>query len=115
MNSDPLASLVTRYWEAESASRSPRRDERVRVMSWGGDLYRIDEEVEAVMRQPEWADQFLLAALNHPERPEDDWVVAWLGSTLEDAIRGGDTQLLERLVQQGMNVDLAERIRLFID
>lgn len=115
MNAEELNNLVRRYWEAEAAGRSTSRDERLRVMSWNGDLYRIDEEVEAILRDQELGDRFLLAAAQCADRPDEDRVVAWLGgSTIEDAINHGDSELLNRLVGKGLSGQLAIRIREFI-
>ncbi|WP_022882366.1 hypothetical protein [Gryllotalpicola ginsengisoli] len=115
MRIDELRDLVRRYWQAEAAGRSDKRSERLRVRSWDGDLYRIDEEVESVMRDRESGDRFLLSAVTSPDRPQEDWVVAWVATTIEDAMHRGDTDILERLVAKGMSQDLAARIRAFID
>jgi hypothetical protein len=114
MNADQVGTLVTRFWEAEASLRSPVRDERMRTKSWDGDLYRVDEEVEAAMLDPEVADRFVLAAAVFAGRPDEDWVVAALAGPTEDAVRRGDQKILERLLQQGLDVALAERIRQLI-
>lgn len=116
MDAEELESLVSRYWAAEAATRSALRAERMRVASWDGDLSRVDEEVQDVLRDPDQGDRFILAAAESDERPDEDRVVVWLGgSTVEDAISAGDTGMLERLVEKGLDAALARRIAEFID
>lgn len=66
------------------------------------------------MLDPEVADRFVPAAAVFAGRPDEDRGVAALAGPTEDAIRRGDQKILERLVQQGLDASLAERIRQFI-